>query len=64
MFLDPPYGRALGEAALAAALAGGWIAPGALVVWEEGAAPLVPPGLVQRDQRRYGDTVVTICEAP
>ena len=26
---DPPYGRGLGEAALTAAAAGGWLAPGA-----------------------------------
>jgi 16S rRNA (guanine966-N2)-methyltransferase len=63
VFLDPPYGKGLGERALASALAGGWLAPGALVVWEEGAPPLPPAGLVQRDQRRYGETVVTICEA-
>ena len=28
VFLDPPYGQSLGEAALASAHAGGWIAPG------------------------------------
>lgn len=60
VFLDPPYGQALGEAALASALAGGWLAPGALVVWEEGAAPAPLPGLTQIDQRRYGGTVVTL----
>lgn len=60
VFLDPPYGQRLGEAALASALAGGWLAPGALVVWEESAAPLPPPGLTQIDQRRYGDTLVTL----
>lgn len=63
VFLDPPYGRGLGEAALAAAGAGGWLAEGALVVWEEGAAPVVPPGLALLDQRKYGDTVVTILRA-
>ncbi|MCR8724858.1 16S rRNA (guanine(966)-N(2))-methyltransferase RsmD [Frigidibacter sp. ROC022] len=63
VFLDPPYGAGLGEAALESALAGGWIAPGAVVVWEESRPPLPPPGLVQRDQRRYGETLVTICEA-
>ena len=63
VFLDPPYGKGLGEAAAAAALAGGWIAPGATVVWEEGAPPLLPPGLAQWGQRRYGDTLVTLCEA-
>lgn len=60
VFLDPPYGRGLGEAALVSAIAGGWLAPGALIVWEEGTAPLPPPGLSQIDQRRYGDTIVTL----
>jgi 16S rRNA (guanine966-N2)-methyltransferase len=63
VFLDPPYGQRLGEAALAAALAGGWLAPGALVIWEEAAGPLPPPppaGLARLDRRRYGQTEVTI----
>ena len=60
VFLDPPYGKGLGEVALAAALTGGWLAPGAMVVWEEGAAPTVPDGFVLVDQRKYGDTVVTL----
>ena len=60
IFLDPPYGMGLGERALAAALAGGWIAPEALVVWEENASPALPPGLVLLDQRSYGDTLVSI----
>ena len=63
VFLDPPYGRRLGEAALASALAGGWLAPDALVVWEEDTAPLPPAGLAQIDQRRYGDTLVTLLRA-
>ena len=60
VFLDPPYGKGLGEVALAAAHAGGWIAPGAMVVWEEGGAVAVPDGFAQVDQRKYGDTVVTL----
>ncbi|MFN3969797.1 MAG: 16S rRNA (guanine(966)-N(2))-methyltransferase RsmD [Gemmobacter sp.] len=64
MFLDPPYGRGLGEAALASAQAGGWLAPGAVVVWEEGSVPILPPGLDLLDQRRYGDTVLTFAKAP
>ena len=60
VFLDPPYGKALGEAALSAALEGGWIAPGALVVWEESAAVVPPAGLRLLDERRYGDTVIRI----
>ena len=64
IFLDPPYGRGLGEAALPSAVAGGWLSPGALIVWEEGAAPAVPVGLTPLDQRKYGDTVVTLLRGP
>ena len=64
VFLDPPYGQGLGEATLASAEAGGWLAPGALIVWEESAAPMPPPGFIPLDQRRYGDTTVTLLEAP
>ena len=64
IFLDPPYGKGLGEAALHAALAGNWLAPGALVVCEEGSALPPPPGFAPLDQRRYGDTFVTILRAP
>lgn len=64
VFLDPPYGKGLGEAALASALAGNWLAPGATIVWEEGAPPVVPPGFTPLDQRRYGDTTVTLLKAP
>jgi 16S rRNA (guanine966-N2)-methyltransferase len=63
-FLDPPYGKTLGEAALASAIKGNWLAPGAVVVWEEGTPPPIPPGLAVLDQRRYGDTVVTLLKAP
>ncbi len=60
VFLDPPYGKGLGEAALASCREGGWLAPDALVVWEEGVAPLPPEGFEMVDQRRYGDTHVTL----
>lgn len=60
VFLDPPYGKAMGETALRAAMAGGWLAPAALIVWEEGAAPALPEGVTLEDQRKYGDTLVTI----
>jgi 16S rRNA (guanine966-N2)-methyltransferase len=64
VFLDPPYRRGLGERALAAAGSGGWLAPGALVVWEEAAAPAPPPGLTLLDARRYGDTMISLLRAP
>lgn len=59
-FLDPPYGRGLGEQAVEAALRGSWLAPDALVVWEEAAAIAPPPALTLRDHRRYGDTMISI----
>ena len=63
VFLDPPYGKGLGEVALTAALTGGWLSPGAMVVWEEGASVVAPEGFEMVDQRKYGDTVVTVLEA-
>ena len=63
IFLDPPYRRGLGEAAVAAASAGGWLAAGALVVWEEAVNLDAPPGLTQLDARRYGDTMITLFRA-
>ncbi|MCC1491069.1 16S rRNA (guanine(966)-N(2))-methyltransferase RsmD [Cognatishimia sp. F0-27] len=63
VFLDPPYGKGLGARALSAARAGGWVAPGALIVWEENAPQPAPEGFVLLDSRRYGDTTVTLLEA-
>jgi 16S rRNA (guanine966-N2)-methyltransferase len=64
VFLDPPYGRGLGAKALAAAGAGGWLAPGALVVLEERAGEAAAAGLTPLDARRYGDTMIAIFRAP
>ncbi|MGR3634704.1 MAG: 16S rRNA (guanine(966)-N(2))-methyltransferase RsmD [Shimia sp.] len=62
IFLDPPYGKGLGEKALAAASKSGWIDDAALVVWEESAPKQAPIGFSMLDQRRYGDTHVTFLE--
>ena len=58
VFLDPPYGRGLGERALVSAREGGWLAPGALVVIEEAAdAGFKPPdGFEELERRRYDDS--------
>ena len=64
VFLDPPYGKGLGARALAAAQVGGWLAPGAVVVFEENTPQPPPPGFSLTDQRRYGDTFVTLLAAP
>ncbi len=62
VFLDPPYGKGLGQKALASAAEGGWIAPEALVVWEE-SAPMEPPeGFELIEHRAYGDTHITLME--
>jgi 16S rRNA (guanine966-N2)-methyltransferase len=60
VFLDPPYGQGLAPKALASLVAGGWVAPGAVVVCEENAgAPVAPPPpLAIIDQRTYGDTQI------
>jgi 16S rRNA (guanine966-N2)-methyltransferase len=63
VFLDAPYGKAMGEAALTVAQKGNWLAPGAMLVWEESTPPVVPAGLEQVDQRKYGDTLVTLLKA-
>lgn len=62
VFLDPPYGKGLGEEALAAALDGGWISDAALIVWEDSAAITPPEGLRLIEARRYGDTVIRFLE--
>ena len=58
IFCDPPYGKGLGEKALACALAGGWIAPGGVAVLEEraGAEIDMPDGFTILDRRQAGDT--------
>ena len=60
VFLDPPYGKSLGQKALASAEAGKWISDGALIVWEENSPQIAPDGFTKLDTRRYGDTHVTL----
>lgn len=62
---DPPYGTGLGQRALAAAVEGGWTAPGAVIVLEERAGFPVdwPAPLAEIDRRRYGDTEIAIARA-
>jgi 16S rRNA (guanine966-N2)-methyltransferase len=64
-FADPPYGRGLGGRALAAAVAGGWLAPGAVVVLEESADAEIAPvaGLSVEDTRKVGDSQVVFMRA-
>ena len=60
VFLDPPYGKRVGEKALESALKSGWIAADALVVWEEERAQDAPPGFEVLEARRYGQTWLTL----
>ncbi|MFD1796505.1 16S rRNA (guanine(966)-N(2))-methyltransferase RsmD [Paracoccus aurantiacus] len=62
VFMDPPYGHSKGEAALQSAIDGGWLASDAIIVWEESSPPRLPGGFDLLDQRRYGDTLVTILQ--
>lgn len=65
VFADPPYGRGLGERALASARDGGWLAPGALVVWEEAADAGIaaPESFETLETRVYADTAVRFLRA-
>jgi len=60
--LDPPYGQNLAVPAIAAARAGGWLAPDALIVVEEAAkaAFAAPVGFTELERRRYDDTEFVI----
>lgn len=58
IFCDPPYGKGLGEAALASAASGEWLKPGALAILEEraGANVVLPKELEVVDSRKAGDS--------
>ena len=58
VFLDPPYRKSLGEAAIRSALASNWISDTALIVLEEGEQKSSLQGLKLEDTRRYGDTIL------
>ncbi|MEM7058717.1 MAG: 16S rRNA (guanine(966)-N(2))-methyltransferase RsmD [Pseudomonadota bacterium] len=65
VFADPPYGSDLGMRALASALAGGWVAPGAVIVLEQAAEDAFEAlaGITLVDERTYGETSVRVCRA-
>jgi 16S rRNA (guanine966-N2)-methyltransferase len=64
-FLDPPYRKGLGETALAGLAAGGWVAPGALAVFERASDEPDPAivGWAQIDARDYGAARVVFLRA-
>ena len=55
-FLDPPYGKGLGEQTLEKLLEGNWLAPEAVVVYERGSdePEIETPGYERMDARDYG----------
>ncbi|MEM9709236.1 MAG: 16S rRNA (guanine(966)-N(2))-methyltransferase RsmD [Pseudomonadota bacterium] len=63
VFLDPPYGKGLGQKALEAARSSGWIADGATLVLEEASAQPIPEGFELLEMRRYGAAQLHFLEA-
>jgi 16S rRNA (guanine966-N2)-methyltransferase len=65
VFLDPPYGKGLGEKALESLGAGGWLAEGATIVLEESAEVelVLPNGFEVDDRREYGAAAVHFIRA-
>ncbi len=66
VFLDPPYGKGLAAAALAALNEAGLLAPGGLIAAEHSSKESLPEkvgNLTRIDLRRYGDTQVALYEA-
>ncbi len=59
-FLDPPYGKSLGQKALTAMTQGGWLTDDALIIWEENAPMTTPDGFDLHDTRKYGDTHISL----
>lgn len=60
VFLDPPYGKNLGQQALASLVNGEWLAPGAVCVFEmQRKNPEATPNeFIQHDERSYGVATV------
>ena len=62
VFLDPPYGKGLGEQALTSLREGGWLTPQALLVVEEATSAkfAAPSGFQELERRAYDDTEFVI----
>ncbi|MFK4824273.1 16S rRNA (guanine(966)-N(2))-methyltransferase RsmD [Paenochrobactrum sp. BZR 588] len=62
VFADPPYGKGLGEKALAAALEGNWLNSDAIIILEEEADALLnlDERFVIEDERDYGLTTIRL----
>jgi 16S rRNA (guanine966-N2)-methyltransferase len=64
ILLDPPYGKGLGEAALARLAERGWIAPHALVSVETGLKETVASGFEVLAERNHGKARLHLLRAP
>ncbi|MFG1347954.1 16S rRNA (guanine(966)-N(2))-methyltransferase RsmD [Xanthobacter autotrophicus DSM 431] len=63
VFCDPPYGKGLAELAISGALAGGWLAPDALLVVEERTGAFVTPdGFREIERRAYDESELIFLE--
>jgi 16S rRNA (guanine966-N2)-methyltransferase len=64
-FLDPPYRQGRGEPAIAELIAGGWLTPEALIVFERAAEEpaLDVPGVAVIDARTWGAAQVMFLRA-
>lgn len=60
VFLDPPYGKGLGQKALRAVA--DWLSDDVLVVWEDSAFAEDVDGFYTIEKRRYGEAHVTLLE--
>jgi 16S rRNA (guanine966-N2)-methyltransferase len=60
VFLDPPYGKGLGEQSLASLRDGGWLQPETVLVLEEASDVTLdlPAGFALEDRRQYGAAAV------
>lgn len=62
VFLDPPYGKGLGEIALSSAVSQGWVLPGTLIVFEESTSS-TPNGFQVETTRKFGGSTITLLTA-
>jgi 16S rRNA (guanine966-N2)-methyltransferase len=62
VFIDPPYGKGLGERSLFSLVDGQWLGLDTMIMLEESgkAHVSIPPELELADERVYGDTKVMI----
>ena len=60
VFMDPPYGKGLGQRAAQALRKGGWFSQDAVLCLEDSASIDALDGFEVLDQRRYGESHVTL----